>query len=123
MALRQAGGPGGRGAFRLTWRGGTVARAISDAVERGCQTHASVLRQRFRSEFHRVTGDMAEKSFAVVEVVGGRKVVRGGSTSDHTAYHELGTARYSGHPQIRQIMDEENPRLGSRIADEMKHGT
>ena len=53
---------------------------------------------------------MADEAFAVVEVVGDRIVIRAGSDSPHTIYHEL---RY--HPQLRQAMDVWAPKISAAV--------
>lgn len=115
-AIRIAGGPRGRGAARFTWEGATVLRQWEAQIQAGMETLAEEIESDLRSNLHRVTDEMADNAFANVEVRGGKRTITAGSTAPHTAYHELGTSRYSAHPQIRQTIDRYAPRLTERIA-------
>ena len=116
VATRSAGGPYGRGPFRLTWRGGRVLEEIRAQVEDGLKAEAREIEDDLHSTLHRVTGEMADEAFADVEVRSGRRVIAAGSNAEHTLYHELGTPTFGGHPQIRQIIDRHAPHVTQAIA-------
>lgn len=120
--LRKSGGPYGRGAFRFTWRGGYISTAITDAMEQAMKEQATVVRNRLRRELHKWPKhrkhELSRRAFARVELRGDNRKARvliAGSNARYTVYHELGTSRFIGHPQIRQIMDEERLQLAPRI--------
>lgn len=110
VAVRQAGGPRGRGSYRLRWDGARVRAQVSVELQAAMQRMAADLEAYLRATLHRWTGEMAERSFATVEVRGERIVIRAGSDAPHTIYHEL---RY--HPQLRQTMDLWAPKLAAAI--------
>lgn len=95
----------GRGNYRLTWRGSAVATQYKAALNAELNGVASDMLTWLKTNLHRVTGDMANQAYANVGVVGSRRVVRAGSTSDHSFWHEM---RY--HAQFRQCMDIFVPR-------------
>jgi hypothetical protein len=109
---RQGGGFRRPGDFNLSWRGGPVRQALIDAGTEVMERKADVILARLQSELHKLSGEMAEKAFAEVEVQSGNRIrLRAGSRAEHTSLHELGNANYEGHPQIREIMDQEIPTL------------
>ena len=110
VAQRQSGGPGGRSAYRVTWEGSRVKAAVDAAMLAGMQKLASDLEAYLHATLHRDTGEMADKAFAVVEVVGDRIVIRAGSDAAHTIYHEL-----IYHPQLRQAMDVWAPKISALV--------
>lgn len=83
---------------------------VDAAMRAEMEQLASDLEAYLHATLHRVTGEMADKAFAVVEVVGDRIVIRAGSDAAHTLYHEL---RY--HPQLRESMDIFAPRISEYI--------
>lgn len=118
-AIRRAGGPYGRGSHRQTWNGATVKVTIQQATQKALEDLAKEIRATLQEELHRVSGEMAEKSFATVDVRGTKRTLRAGSDADHTAYHEVGTVNFEGHPQIRKIMDRYAPQVTQRIKANM----
>lgn len=112
-ALTPSGGPGR--SFRLTWRGATVSRQVDAAMRAALEDEAREVRADLQASLHRVTGEMAEKSFAEVTVSGTKRQLRLGSDAPHTAYHELGTSNYPAHPQIRAIADRHAPHITPRL--------
>lgn len=110
VALRQAGGPSGRGSFRFVWNGSRLRAEVSIEVQAAMQRLAADLESYLRATLHRDTGEMAERSFANVEVSGDRIIVRAGSDAAHTIYHEF---RY--HPQLRQTLDEWAPKISGYL--------
>lgn len=114
--VRSAGGPYGRGNFRQTWQGAQVLRAWEAQIQDGMDRLADEIEDELVSTLHRVSGEMADNAFASVEVRGGKRTISAGSTAEHTAYHELGTSTFEGHPQIREVIDRAAPRLTQTIA-------
>jgi hypothetical protein len=112
--LRPAGGPT-RPPFRYTWRGGVVLRQINDAVEKAFEDRARAAKALLQAELHRVSHEMADKSFAEVGLSGRRRSLKIGSDAPHTYYHEIGTAFFEGHPQIRSIADRIAPTITPAI--------
>jgi hypothetical protein len=110
VAVRQAGGPRGRGGFRLRWDGSRLRAQVSTDLQGAMQRMAADLESYLRSTLHRDTGEMAEEAFATVEVRGDRIAIRAGSNAPHTFYHEV---KY--HPQLRETMDVWAPRLADAI--------
>lgn len=108
--LKQAGGPN-RTPFRFTWQGATIQKNIEDAAAEAMDELERIIQDRFHSELHVLTGEMRDRSFVYIENSGTKRTMRAGSAAEHTLYHELGTATFVGHPQIRTIMDQEIPKL------------
>lgn len=115
-AFRLAGGPGGRGNFRVTWQGATVLRAIDQATQRAMDAEASEVLSDLVLSIHRKSGEMAEKAFAVVEIRGGKRALVAGSEADHAVYEEI------RHPQIRKVMDRHVGHVPPRIREALGGG-
>lgn len=122
VAARTAGGPYGRGNFRTTWNGATVLQQWQAQIQAGMETVAAETLAELISTLHRVSGEMADNAFATVAVRGTKRTIVAGSTAPHTAYHELGTTTFEGHPQIRKIIDQTAPKLTQHIAAARKGG-
>jgi hypothetical protein len=60
---------------------------------------------------------MADEAYARIDVEGDKIVIRAGSESGHTLYHEL---RY--HPQLRQTMDVWAPRIAAAVKAAINRG-
>lgn len=119
FVIRSAGGPGGRGDFRQKWQGATVRRQIAAAIQGGMDDLAKSVLADLHEQLHKVSHEMADKAFARVEIRGGKRTLTAGSEAGHTAYHELGTSNFEGHPQIRQIMDRRIPEVTELIRRRM----
>ena len=117
VAARQAGGPGGRGSFRFRWDGARIVGQVTAQVQDAADDLARDLESYLRATLHRDTGEMADQAFATVEFTGSRIVIRAGSDSQHTIWHEL---RY--HPQLRQTMDEWAPKIANYLRAKMRAG-
>jgi hypothetical protein len=113
VSIQGAGGA----RYRFDWTGEAARLKVAEAVLRDMESFAALLEGYLRATLHRVTGDMADKAFARVEVRGNLIVIVAGSESDHTIFHEL---RY--HPQLRQTMDQWAPRIAAGIAATVRRG-
>lgn len=122
VAARTAGGPYGRGAFRTTWNGATVKQAWLSQIEAGMEKVASDTLADLRVTIHLDTGRMRAEAFATVEVRGTKRTLVAGSAAPYAAYEELGTIYRPGHPQIRQVVDRQAPRVTQAIAAARKGG-
>lgn len=118
VALRPAG-RGGR-SFKYTWRGGAVLRQIDAAVQAAFDERARAAKGLLEAELHRVSHEMANRSFAEVSLAGTRRSLKIGSDAPHTYYHENGTAYFEGHPQIRSIADRIAPTITPAIQKALK---
>lgn len=103
--------------YRFEWAGEAARRKVAEAVLRDMESFASLLEGYLHGTLHRWTGEMADMAYARVTVQGDMIVIRAGSDSDHTLYHEL---RY--HPQLRQTMDQWAPRIAAGIAATVRRG-
>lgn len=115
VAVRAAGGPYGRGAFRETWQGATVLQAWQAQIQAGMERVAAESLDDLRASIHVDTGEMRDKAFATVEVRGTKRTLVAGSAANHAVYEELGTSRRPGHPQIRQVVDRQAKRVTEAI--------
>jgi hypothetical protein len=97
--FRQAGGPGGRGNFRLTWQGSTVLQEINQKLDRGLAAEAQEIRADLFTSLHKISGDNARSSFADVEVRGEKRTLVIGAAMPYTVYEEM------RHPIIRAVAD------------------
>jgi hypothetical protein len=114
--IRSAGGPGGRGNFRLVWQGATVLRAWDAQIQAGLRTSARQILDDLHQEIHVDSGEMRDKAFAEVLVAGTKRTIVAGSAADHAIYEELGTRFRPGHPQIRKVIDRNAPLVTQNIA-------
>lgn len=117
VAVRQAGGPSGRGSYRFRWDGARVVSQVTAQAQSAADDLARDLEAYLRANLHRDTGQMADESFADVSVSGSRIVIRAGSDAGHTLFHEL-----VYHPQLRQTMDEWAPKIASYLRAKMRGG-
>lgn len=122
VAVTRAGGPYGRGNFRTTWRGATVLQQWQAQIQAGMERVAAETLAELTSTLHRVSEEMADNAFATVAVRGTKRTIVAGSTAPHTAYHELGTTTFEGHPQIRGVVDRQAPRVTQSIAAARRGG-
>jgi hypothetical protein len=116
VALRRAGGPGQQ--FRYTWQGGRIAAQLQAAIAQGMEDEAKEIAEDLKATLHRWPESpihyLAEDSFAVVEVRGGRRTLVLGSDAPYTVYHEL---EPDNHPQIREMADKHAPHITQRIKE------
>jgi len=122
VAVRTAGGPYGRGAFRTTWRGATVLQQWQAQIAAGMERVAAETLADLRVTIHEDTGRMRREAYATVEVRGTKRTLVAGSAAPYAAYEELGTIYRPGHPQIRQVVDRQAPRVTQAIASARKGG-
>lgn len=117
VAIRQAGSPyGGRGDFRMTWRGAQVAAQIDAALQAAMDETAQAARTNAQGRARVDTGAMRDSIDATVTGGGGRKRTLTLSIGvPYGIFHEIGTSRISAQPMIRPAIDEEAPRLTQRI--------
>ena len=118
MAARQFGGPGGR--FGFSWNGPALVRGKFRAERRAAERVRSELEAYLKSTLHVQTGEMRDKSFVEIVQTDIETTLVAGSDAPHTAYHELGTAHFAGHPQLRQAMDLFGPRFKTAVEREVR---
>jgi len=116
VAIRTAGGPYGRGSARYIWQGATVLKAWEAQIQAGMEKVAEDTLADLRVTIHEDTGEMRRQAFATVDVRGTKRTLQAGSTVPYAAYEELGTIYRAGHPQIRQVIDRQAPRVTQAIA-------
>lgn len=119
MAFTTHTGRGGT-TVKITWRGAEVAQTIDRIIQDALEDEQREVEQDLQARLHRITGQMADESFAEVVISGGRRELRAGSRAPHTSYHEFGTANFEGHPQIREIIDEHAPHVTQRLRARFK---
>lgn len=99
--------------YKLTWRGATVLREIDSRVDEAMERLKDEVQSYLTSNLHRYTGQMADESFAEIEVVRGKKrKLVAGSDAPHTLFHEI---RY--HAQLRETLDIFAPKLSQYIRE------
>ena len=101
---------GNRTGYTFRWQGDQTRRKVAEAVLSDMESVAALIEGYLRSTLHRITGDMADKSYAEVDQQGNRIILRFGSDSDHAFWHEV-----RWHPQIRQTADVWIPKLIAQI--------
>ena len=112
VAVRQVGKSG-----TFQWQGATVLKAWEDQIQAGMEDEADEVEADLKATLHRDSNQMADNAFAVVEVRGTKRTLRAGSTAPHTVFHELGTANFEGHPQIREVIDRHAPHVTQKIRE------
>jgi hypothetical protein len=113
---RSAGGPGGRGSFRMTWQGATVLRAWEQQVRLGLETEAREIEADLKASIHVLTGQMRREASAWVEIRGGKRSIVAGSGAPYAIYEE------ALHPQIRLVVDRHAPHVTQKIAAARRGG-
>ncbi len=122
VAITTAGGPSGRGTFRMQWRGAQVAASVDGAVERACQETAEAVKAEAQSRARVDTGAMRDSIETTVSGGSGRRTITASIGVDYGIYHELGTSRISAQPMLRPAIDQEAPKLTQRIRAAMGGG-
>jgi hypothetical protein len=112
VVTRRASGPG---KYTLRWEGATVLKHLEEAARAGMEAEKRHVEAAEQSELHVWTGEMKEKSFAIVEVRGTKRVLLVGSDAPHTIYHEERATNYTPHPQFHQLMDQHAPHVTQEI--------
>lgn len=120
--------PSGRA--RFTWRGAEFKREVDEVVLQALGELRDEIERYLQANLHRLTNDMANKSFAIVDISGRTSLRRRlviGSTSTHAVYHEKGWVRrsktdegtvvasFEGHPQFQQAMQMYAPQVTQRL--------
>lgn len=100
----------GRGTYAFQWNAVNLEALVQRAALETMQEIATDLRAWFLANLHRWSGEMAEQSYARVELQPQGLVIHAGSRSDHTYWHEV---RY--HPQLRQAQDLFAPQMRIRL--------
>lgn len=95
---------------KLTWRGAQVLEEWKDQVGDGCLDLARDILDDLRATIHEVTGEMRRKAFAEVDLDGTKRTIRAGSDVPYAIFEEY------RHPQIREVIDRQAPRLTQKIA-------
>ncbi len=115
MPVRQAGGPYGRGAFRLTWNGATVFQQIDEATQRAfAETKDAAVEYAKRIAPVR-TGALRDSIDGESGVEGTKRFLRLFATVRYAIFPELGTVHMAAQPYLRPAIDAEAPRLTERL--------
>lgn len=101
---------GSRRGYTFTWVGDEMRRKVAEAVLRDVESFAALLEGYLRANLHRDSGDMADQAYVEVDTQGATILIRAGSDSDHTFWHEV---KY--HPQLRQAFDIWAPKLAATV--------
>lgn len=111
----------------LTWNGDVLLARVEAAVDGAVNDRAEHIEERLHAELHRwalTPPDehfLADDAYAVVYHVGARWVLSAGSEAPYTIFHEKGTSNFVGHPQIRQIVgDQEGSRFAAAVRDAVR---
>lgn len=107
---RYAGPNRAGGIFHYTSRFDVVMRQIDDAQTSMMRQLAHDIEIWLHSNLHRWTGEMAKEAFSEVYAENGQLIVRFGSDTDHTFWHEV-----VYHPQMRECADLFGPQIGDRL--------
>lgn len=108
-AIRQAGGPGGRGVFRFTWNGGRITSQINSAMTEAMRQTAVAVRANAQRRARVRTGRMRAGVQTAVTVAGGRRTMR---LSDRVLYTPYVEARF---PFLAPAIREEIPKFRARF--------
>jgi len=117
MAFKTAGGPRGRGSFRVSNRWSVLTKQVDDGTVAAAHQLQKDILNYLHANLHRWTHEMANRAFCEVYFTSGKLVVRFGSDAAHTAYHE-----FIYHPQIRQTADLWLPKIGPYIRAALNKG-
>lgn len=93
-----------------TWRGATVLEAWKQQIGTGALDLASDILDDLHQTLHEQSGEARREAFAEVDLSGTKRTIRAGSSVPYMAYEEY------RHPQIREVMDRQSPRLTQKIA-------
>lgn len=100
------------------WHPETVERATDRALQATALELADDIEAYLHATLHRWTGEMADKAYGIAQRTATGWLIRGGSDTDHTFWHEV---RY--HPQLRQTMDVFSRQIGERVAQHLRQVT
>lgn len=116
-SVTQAGGPYGRGAFRLTWRGAEIKGQITDAVLQAMDETAEAAKAEAKAIVPVDTGRLRESIDAIVEQRGSgdRRTLMLFAAAPYALFVELGTVHMPARPYLRPAIDAEAPKLTARI--------
>jgi hypothetical protein len=103
--------------FTFTWRGSALQIAKRAGEAAGAEKTRAEIEDYLKATLHRVTGQMARESFAVVHSTDQETVLQAGSDAGHTVYHELGTSNFVGHPQLRATQDAYGERFAASVVN------
>jgi HK97 gp10 family phage protein len=117
VAVTQAGGPYGRGAFRFDWRGAAITAKITEAVLQAMDETADAAKSAAQERCPVDTGRLRDSIDAIVDQSGGsqRRRLTLFAAAPYALYVELGTSRMAAQPFLRPAMDAEAPKLTQRI--------
>lgn len=93
----------GRGALKLAWQGATVERQLVAGVDQALKEEAAEIRADLFTSLHKITGRMANESFAEVSVAGTKRTLRLGSDAPYSIFEEEDTSQRAGHHVIRTV--------------------
>jgi len=124
VTVTQAGGPGGQGSFRFTWRGAEVRQALEQAMQDAMDETARAAKAAAQALAPVRTGLLRSSVYAQVDARGGgaRRVLTLGADAPYAVYVELGTSRMRAQPFLRPAIDQEAPRLTQRLRAAMSGG-
>lgn len=117
VSVTVSGGPGGRGAYRLDWRGAEISGKITAAVFEAMDETGAAAKAHAQSIVPVDTGRLRSSIDAIVDQSGGdqRRRLTLFAAAPYARYVEEGTARSPAQPFLRPAIDQEAPRLTQRI--------
>lgn len=117
--------------FDFRWNGAALEMAMRSGLASGAEKTRSAVESHLKATLHRVSGQMADESYAVLLTTDNETVLLFGSDAPHTAAHELGWHRlgpngeisFEGHPQIREIGDTFGPKFAADVSNGIRAAT
>lgn len=96
--------------YTFTWDASQLESAVDRAVEATALELASRIETYLHATLHRWTGAMAAAAYGRASRTATGWLIRGGSDTDHTFWHEV-----RWHPQLRQALDLWGPEIGPTL--------
>lgn len=117
IALRGAGGYGGRGNVRFSWNGRQVLQAIDNAGERAADRVGQEAKAYAQDIAPVDTGELREGiDYEIRQTSTGWTIVLFNPV-DHAVFQELGTANMAAQPSLRPAADAVFPKYGAYVKD------
>lgn len=122
VALRPAGGYGGRGDIRFSWNGRQVLQAIERAGERAAERVGQEAVAYAQNIAPVDTGELrAGIDYEVRETGTGWTMVLFNPV-EHAIFQELGTSKMPAQPSLRPAADAVFPKYGAYVKDALGGG-
>lgn len=122
VALRGAGGYGGRGATRFSWNGRQVLQTIEHAGERAANRVGQEAKAYAETIAPVDTGELREGiDYEVHQTSTGWTIVLFNPV-DHAVFQELGTSKMAAQPSLRPAADAVFPKYGQYVKEAVGAG-